>query len=858
MKKLFGLFIGLAISLSNITAQSEKISEKDNKSSEEKKEKYLKDVVKSCHVIPGLFTIYQDSTSGKSYLQIHKNQLDKEFIHFFHIENGAADAGWVRGKYGWESLFKFERNFDKIQIKAQNANYYFDPSSPLSKSSDSNINEPIIGVSKIVAESMDGDSLLIESDGLFLSEAFVQIKYLPGPNSKAKNPFSIGGLSRSKSHIDRIRSYPANSDWLVTYVYENNYPTNFGRNTITDPRYTSIQVQHSFVEMPDNDYEPRYDDPRVGYFTSQVTDQTSISPTPYRDMIKRWDLKKKNPELAISEPIKPIVFWMENTTPTELRPLIKEAGERWNRAFEKAGFKNAFIINQQPDDADWDAGDLRYNMLRWTSAPYTGSAWGPNFANPRTGQILGSDIMFDYIFIKGRTTFEELYSSSSASLNELMFPEEENKIGHKLSGSCNASHHMQQKFLFGHTAAVAMNYDKKELSRMLDEYITQLVLHEIGHVLGLNHNFKASHLWSPDEINNKAVTQKVGLTSSVMDYSSFNITGNPETQGQYMTTTPGPYDLWAIEYGYAPKAETEQKERDRMTTILNRSTEKELAFGNDADDMRSPGKGIDPTINVWDLTSDVMAFGQQRVALCQKTLDELSAKLINEGESYEAHRIGYYITLNEYFNALNVIGRYIGGVEIDRAMAGQQGEKQPFTPIPYQKQIKAMEILRAHAFSPNSFRASKKTYTYLQKQRRGFGHFRSSEDPKIHSQILNYQKRLLAHLMHPTVLARITNSGLYGNSYSVDLVLSDLTKAIFESDLKGNVNTTRRNLQVEYVKGLLSGLTSGPYDHVAKASLLSETKKIAKWMKSAKTKNKGTQSHRDYINYLINETLKEK
>ena len=150
--------------------------------------------------------------------------------------------------------------------------------------------------------------------------------------------------------------------------------------------------------MPDNDFEPRFDDPRVGYFSTEVDDQTSTSSTPYRDLIHRWDLKKKNPEAAISEPVTPITWWMENSTPLEWRETIKAAVLQWNIAFEKAGFKNAIVVKQQPDDADWDAGDIRYNVLRWTSSPQPPfGGYGPSFVNPRTGQILGADIMLEFV-----------------------------------------------------------------------------------------------------------------------------------------------------------------------------------------------------------------------------------------------------------------------------------------------------------------------------------------------------------------------------------------------------------------------------------------------------------------------------
>ena len=231
-------------------------------------------------------------------------------------------------------------------------------------------------------------------DGLFLAETFYQIAPLPNPDKKPHKVFSLGSLSKDKSKIRSIKNYPKNTDIIVEYVYENSKPFVQGSPAVTDPRNVSVVVQHTILRAPENPIEPRSDDPRVGYFGHQITDLSSTDVTPYRDLIKRWRLEKKDPKAKLSEPVKPIVYWLENTTPVELREIIRDAALTWNEAFEQAGFKNAIEIKIQPDDADWDAGDIRYNVIRWVSSPnpfYGG--YGPSFHDPRSGEILGADIM---------------------------------------------------------------------------------------------------------------------------------------------------------------------------------------------------------------------------------------------------------------------------------------------------------------------------------------------------------------------------------------------------------------------------------------------------------------------------------
>ncbi|MEQ9023473.1 MAG: DUF5117 domain-containing protein, partial [Pseudomonadales bacterium] len=189
---------------------------------------------------------------------------------------------------------------------------------------------------------------------------------MKGSGSSNPNAFSLGSSSKDKSQILSIKYYPENLNVAVRYAYDNSSPKNYGGSAVTDARYVSVEVFYTLLEVPENDYEPRFDDPRVGYFLNQVTDQTSPSATPYRELINRCHLKKKDPNAAVSEPVEPITWWIENTTPVEWRETIKEGVLAWNPAFEKAGFKNAMVVKVQPDDADWDAGDIRYNVLRWT------------------------------------------------------------------------------------------------------------------------------------------------------------------------------------------------------------------------------------------------------------------------------------------------------------------------------------------------------------------------------------------------------------------------------------------------------------------------------------------------------------
>jgi hypothetical protein len=209
--------------------------------------------------------------------------------------------------------------------------------------------EAVMIVEKIGGEDTAG--YLINADGLFLAERLDPVKPVSPPSFFSIPTFNLGGLNPMKSKYAAVRSYPNNSDIIVDLAYDNANAFVTGGPDITDARYVRVRMQHSFVAMPDNDFKPRRDDPRIGFFGHEVTDQTSMSATPYRDVIQRWNLRKKDPGATLSEPVEPIVYWIENTTPVEYRETVMEAGLKWNKAFEKAGFKNAVQIRIMPDDA---------------------------------------------------------------------------------------------------------------------------------------------------------------------------------------------------------------------------------------------------------------------------------------------------------------------------------------------------------------------------------------------------------------------------------------------------------------------------------------------------------------------------
>ena len=795
----------------------------------------------------GLFTLYQDTATGSVQLYIRKDQLGKEFIYQSFSISGPTTLFLNQSMHRTNLVFKIKKAFDKLEFAIVNTGLYYDKNNPISKTAEVDKPEAIFFSDKYTIE--DSLGYLISADGLFLSEKLDAVKPNMPPGPMSSMIFNLGMLNQSKSKYAQLRSFADNTDVVVDLSYDNPNIMASGGADIADPRYVRVRMQHSFIAMPNNNFVPRKDDPRIGYFMEEVNDQTSISPTPYKDMIHRWHLVKKDPNAAISDPVEPLVYWIENTTPLEYRQAIFDAGTRWNEAFEKAGFSNAVIMKIMPDTAKWDPADIHYNVIRWvaSSQPSYG-AIGPSFVNPRTGQILGTDITVEWYSGSATPINDELFNGASYNNQDLQIPHLNTK------DYCTLANELKAQYTAGLTALELNGADDKEIKEMHKQFLNYLIMHEMGHTLGLNHNMKSSQMLSLAEVNNTAITHKIGLMGSVMDYPAINIALDKSKQGDYYTTKAGPYDLWAIEYGYTPFKPEE--EAAGLAKIVARSTDPKLAFGNDGDDMRAPGSGIDPRVNVNDFTNDAVGYAEERFKIVNNLMGKLVSKYSKPGRSYAELRARYGSLLSQRRNMIAAASRYIGGVYVDRSFPEQKSATKPYTPVPLAIQKKAMTTLGKYVFAPNAYEADAQVFPYLQLQRRGFNQGRG-EDFKVTANLNALSTGALEQILHPNTLQRITNTRLYGNEYSVADVMNDLVKQIFDADINSNVNVYRQYLQTSFVKSAGQLLAdNSPLDNVSKSATYYTLKKLRTKLTNAVSTNEETKAHRAALIFSIDKSLK--
>jgi hypothetical protein len=476
-------------------------------------------------------------------------------------------------------------------------------------------------------------------------------------------------------------------------------------------------------------------------------------------------------------------------------------------------------------------------------------AIGPSFVNPRTGQILGADITVEWFSGNATPINDELFNGTNAhSISSLSVPH----FGMK--DNCNLANELKAQYNAGLTVLEVNGAAPEEIKLMHQQFLTYLIMHEMGHTLGLNHNMKSSQMLSPSEVNNTSITHSIGSMGSVMDYPAINIALDKKNQGDYYTTKAGPYDLWAIEYGY--RQFTTEAEAAGLNKILSRSTEPQLVFGNDGDDMRAPGSGIDPRINVNDFTNDAIAYAEDRFKIANNLMGKLVSKYSKPGKSYAELRTRYGSLLTQRRNMIMAVSRYIGGVYIDRSFPEQKSAAKPYTPTPVAVQKKAMATLGKYAFAPNVYDQDAQVFPYLQLQRRGFNQGRG-EDYKVTANLNILSTAAFDHILHPATLQRITNTRLYGNEYSVTDVMNDLVKNVFDADLNGNVNVYRQYLQSSFVKSSVQLLADNAgLDQVSRSAVFYTLKKLKSKLAIATLGNEETKAHRAAMIFLIEKGLK--
>ncbi len=804
------------------------------------------EVIKGTERFEGLFTLYK--TNDTLYAEIKPPQFDQPFIAPMAIARGLAMAGRPLN-FGDEWILVFRKLGDKVQLLRRNIYYKAPDNTPLQKAVKQNYTDSILMALPIVTINPSSQGSLIDFSQIFLSD-FAEL--------------GIGALDRNRSSFTKIKAFPNNVELQVEATFSGRGGFGYSDDSgVADSRGLTLVIHYSLARLPDASYKPRYADYRVGHFLNATKDFGSDNPdTSFVRMVNRWRLEKSDPKAKLSPPKKQIVWWVEDNVPQEYRPYVEEGILEWNKAFEKIGFRNALAVRWQNDRDEFDPEDINYCTFRWitTSSTYAMSALR---SNPLTGEMIDGDVIFDaswirawkteYAFLVGGNPVAqgpdaftpldvgEIISPMLAARSgfgvSLPFPLNRgaNVAGVKMAGGepvelvpaqsspwqralsrrmapgkYTACQYISGKHSELSMAAMALatggtNTDSKLPEEFMGQAIKEVVMHEVGHSLGLRHNFKASTMLSPDQINDPAITRVKGMAGSVMDYNPVNIVPKGEKQGDYASTTIGPYDYWAIEYAYK---QVDGDEKEELAKIASRSPEPDLTFGTDEDMYLSD----DPRINTYDLSNDPLKYGQQRIALAAGLLKDLDSRIVKDGESWQRLRRGFSVLLGQYGNGAYLAAGYIGGQYVSRDFKGEKSQ-DPVVPVSGERQREALKFVVDEMMSDKTFKFSPAllrrltTETWYHWGADSMG-FYGGMDFRVYDRVLAIQRIVLNQCFNASVLGRIQNQELQSDSNAKPLrvseVFSTLTDGIWSELNNGDdtISTIRRNLQREHLRRL--------------------------------------------------------
>jgi hypothetical protein len=791
-------------------------------------------VVKGAKEYEGLFKLYHKE--DRVYMEILPQQFDKPVLCPIAVARGAGMGGLTLN-FGEQWVLIFKRVGDKVHLIRRNVHFKAKPGSPTAKAVEVTYADSVLMALRIAAiNQMKQQAVLINLNDIFMTD-FAEL--------------GLGHFDANRSVWHKIKAFPRNIELQIQATYSGGGGRRMfgGSQGTIDARGHTVVIHYGLAELPEGGYHPRLADDRVGYFLSAVKDFSSDSKdTAFVRYVNRWRLERaepldpKNPN-KLSVPKKSIKFYIEKTVPHEYRAAVQEGILEWNKAFEKIGFRNAIEVVQQRDDEDWDPEDMNYNTFRWitTDAAF---AMGPSRANPLTGEILDADIIFDADMVRFWKHEQRIFSHGGIAL-EPVSPIQAQDMGLGLDhlllgrqlgdsgwndrapdplsarlraiqqGVCQCGSHMKYELGMAAMAMVERGVLKpgdKVPDDLINQAIKETVMHEVGHTLGLRHNFKASTMLPNEQLHDTKITREKGLVGSVMDYNPVNLAPKGVKQGDYYTTTIGPYDYWAIEYAYKPLTGNTESEWPELQKIANRGAQPGNDYGTDEDTFLTS----DPLINRWDLGADVMKFAQDRMLLAEELLKGLSDRVVNKGEGYQRARVAFSILLSQYGDGAYLISKYIGGEHAHRDHRDDPKGRDPLVPVAAAKQREALKFLQDHIFSDKSFQFPPELLRRLAVERwYHWGTRPGSTDFPLYDRILGIQRLALNQLLSAAVLRRVQNNTLKSAKEEQPLTLAEVFRGVTEGiwnempngavrEDKGPLQFSiiRRNLQREHVRKL--------------------------------------------------------
>ncbi|MBA4218683.1 MAG: metallopeptidase [Methylibium sp.] len=777
------------------------------------------DVIKGASEQPGLFPIWRKDE--KVWIEIPKEAFNKPFLFSVNVSNAVGERGLYASQMLGDELAEWRRVGNQIQLIALNTKFRSD--NPGSKLAIEQAFSPslIAGTPVASAEHPDRKSVLVDASGLLLGD-------IPGYSTRLEMAYRLPfAPDRANSFIEATRADRQIST-LTSRVHfataripappltPSPVPTPTPPQATPDPRSMFFSFVYSFRALPEQPAAVRHADPRLGHFTESYSNLgDDLKANPRVHLVARWRLEKKDPAAALSEPVQPIVYWLDKNIPPKYREAIKAGILEWNKAFEKIGFKDAVQARQQPDDADWDNMDATHASIRWFTGADVGFAIGPSNRDPRTGEILDADIGMSDVFGRGSrrlATDDVLGFSSHDHRHDHAAMAWMGERSQRLSEQ-QCSYMADQANELGFALDLlslrdGMDMNGHEAEALAQAVVKDVIMHEVGHTLGLKHNFRSSTTVTQEQLKDKAYTEANGISNSVMDYNAYNLPLKGEPRASLTNTTLGAYDYWAIEYAYKPIAA--DQEAAELARIAARSTEPKLAYGDDLDQgVGGPYDGFDPRTNQRDLGDDPLAYARKRLKLSQELWERVQARPASVGDDPLRNRRSVAESFRQLGMTANNVSKYVGGLYAERVVPGVTAGPA-FKPVDNAQQREALRFIASGLLSSDSFKFKPE---FLATQVVDYNEWDRGLPLSIPDAVAGLQGRVLDRLLSPNTARRLIEMPGYlpeaqrKGAVSLGEVYGTLQAAIF-SELKAGteIDRMRRSLQREYLRRLQAQL----------------------------------------------------
>ena len=742
--------------------------------------KYSEVITDKAKTKKGIFTTHE--VEGKYYYEFDPKMFGKEFlwlVQMSRVEEGVGLGGTEVARH----VVRFERLNDHILLRRVSHRLRAEDGSSEKIAVDASSLDATIASMKIVTFGKD-KTPVVEVSQVFKGDVN---EFSP------KRRLNALAIDRNRVFITSVKTFEKNIETRVLATFRLRPPrpsaNPFAR--FTARQQATVELHHSMVALPDKPMRPRIVDDRVGFFSGTHLDFSSkknqAEPVRY---VRRWRLEKKNPGAAMSEPVKPIVFYVGRGTPKKFQQATIEGIEMWQSAFEKAGFKNAIIGKMAPtkeEDPDWDAEDARYSTIRWMASSIR-NAMGPHVQDPRSGEIIEADV--------------RMFHNVIALLEDWYFVQ------------AGASDPRASKLPLG--------------DDVMAELVKYVVAHEVGHSIGLRHNMLGNNAYPVESYRDIKFVEKYGMSSSIMDYARFNYIAQPEDNAVYIPNKVGPYDEFAIEWGYKEFDNSKPLSADKGP--LNKIAERQLT-----NPMLRFGWGGDPRAQTEDIGDDAM----KATTYGLKNLERITGNLVNatvkDGEDFSRLGSAYASVAGQMSRELGHVVAYIGGIERDNLVGGLS-RADAFRPTPVAKQKEAMAFSQKHAFHVKDFMLNKDIVQRIGMQ-------------GIVTRFSGIQARFMRRILSDRVVTSVNDLSALGYEvYQPVEIFDDMRAGIFSelNDKKAEPNVFRRNLHTATVEHLLNAADpksrgSADFKALSRAMLQGIQADLAR--ASSRTKNRMSKLH---------------